>query len=68
MKLIVAVAVTDRVDRNGWRLDEKITIHKQDPSTRHVIDVMTQTVMAPERRRRAALTAEIAALTARHYQ
>ena len=32
MKLIVAVAVMDRVDSRGWRLDEPVVVHKKDLS------------------------------------
>lgn len=32
MKLIVAVAVMDAVDHNGWRLDEPVVVHKKDLS------------------------------------
>ena len=32
MKLLVALAVMDAVDHKGWRLDESVTLHKDDLS------------------------------------
>ncbi len=32
MKLLVSLAVMDRVDQGGWRLDEPIVVHKEDLS------------------------------------
>src|SRR5690349_8171184 len=32
MKLVVGMAVMDAVDNDGWRLDERIVVHKQDLS------------------------------------
>jgi beta-lactamase class A len=32
MKLIVGMAVMDAVDNDGWRLDERVDVHKQDLS------------------------------------